>query len=566
MTSGLLASLDPADREALIAAGTTRALDPGEYLVRQQAAGDAAFVVESGLLEVVLDTDGRETVVSTLGPGEIVGEMALLSGEPRSASVRAVTAARVLVLSRELFDAFMREHAAALLEISRVLSRRLSATDAQLGRPAAGLSALLFDDVGAVADDLVAATIADITELVNGAAAIVPLGEEAEPLATLERIAELRRRNAHVVLTLTPSALERQWPAVRAAERVVVVGSTRAAERVDQLRGQLTARGAGDIRVALVGDGPWTLPRRGVPDAQAIRVRLDGNAAAGRDAIRGDGSAALARALTRRTIGLALSSGAAQGLAHVGVLDGLLRAGITPDVISGTSGGALYGSMIAAGVPIDRVRAHLVHHTRRNLNDRLDLTLPRAGLIRGEKLVGILTDLIGDVRFDELRIPLCAVAADLDTGAEVPLDCGVVHRAVRASISIPGVFVPARVDGRTLIDGAVVNPLPVSVARRMGADIVIAVQVPAPGNVADAQARARGAPRRRHHLVSTLMRSYYFASDALASVAAEDADVLIKPDVARFGWRDYRSAAAIMDAGRDAAAAAVDVVRQATPR
>lgn len=126
-------------------------------------------------------------------------------------------------------------------------------------------------------------------------------------------------------------------------------------------------------------------------------------------------------------------------------------------------------------------------------------------------------------------------------------------------ISVPGIFEPYSWNGRLLIDGVVVNPLPVSVARSMGANIVIAVQVPAPGKVT-MEANARAGSRRRKNdygIISSIVRSHHFVGDRLADKSASDADVFIKPDVTRFGWREYRSAPAIIEAGYQAGQRAV---------
>jgi len=178
----------------------------------------------------------------------------------------------------------------------------------------------------------------------------------------------------------------------------------------------------------------------------------------------------------------------------------------------------------------------------------------------------MIRDAIGEIRFGELHYPFRAVATDLENGDEVVLSEGRVYRAVRASISIPGIFKPVRLDGRLLVDGAVVTPLPVGPVRAMGAHFVIAVHVPAPGRVSDERKRAAGHRLdEKHNLISTIFRSYAFASDRLAEQAALEADVCIRPDVALFGWRDYRSAVSIIDAGRQAGSAHIERIKHQLP-
>jgi NTE family protein len=274
----------------------------------------------------------------------------------------------------------------------------------------------------------------------------------------------------------------------------------------------------------------------------------------------------LARALAGATVGLALSGGAAQGVAHLGVMQALLDAGVPIDLIVGTSGGSLYGSLVACGMPVQRAQQAVIHHTRYNLIDRADFMLPRRGIIRGARIEAMLRSLIGNLTFDDLVFPLHAVATDLDTGEEVVLSQGLVYQAVRASISVPGLFAPYRLGGRTLVDGGVVNPMPVSVARQMGASYVIAVQVPAPGKASDNQERVVSRQLSgEHNLLTTFLRCYYFAGDELAKQGAAEADVFIRPPVAHFGWRDYRSAPAIIQAGLEAGRAAVQQIAAKVP-
>lgn len=176
-------------------------------------------------------------------------------------------------------------------------------------------------------------------------------------------------------------------------------------------------------------------------------------------------------------VGLALSGGAARGLAHIGVLKALEEESIPIDMISGTSAGALVGACyakekkakaleeLALGVDWKRM-AHLID---------LNLILLWKGFVQGQKVKSFLRSIIGDVRFKDLQIPLAIVATDVDSMEEIVIKEGSVIEAVRASISLPAVFTPMKWNNRFLIDGGVVNPLPADVARNMGADIVIAV-------------------------------------------------------------------------------------------
>jgi NTE family protein len=174
-------------------------------------------------------------------------------------------------------------------------------------------------------------------------------------------------------------------------------------------------------------------------------------------------------------IGLALSSGGAAGMAHVGVIEELLAAGIEIDCIAGTSAGAMVGAAWAAG-HLEEFRATMCALTGRRVLSLFDPTWPRTGLLEGRRPLELIRPHIGDT-IETLPRPFAAVATELSTGKEVVLRKGSVADAVRASAAVPGLLMPETVDGRVLVDGGLVNPIPVDVARSLGAEFVIAVSV-----------------------------------------------------------------------------------------
>lgn len=182
-------------------------------------------------------------------------------------------------------------------------------------------------------------------------------------------------------------------------------------------------------------------------------------------------------ALAPRTpkIGLALGSGSARGWAHIGVLKALTDAGIKPDVVCGASIGALVGAAYAAG-ELDRFADWVQSLGMRDVFGFMDFNLA-GGMLKGEKLIDFWRRNFADFDIEDSSIPFGAVATDLHSGAEVWLRHGSIAKAVRASIALPGLFTPVVRDGRLLVDGGLVNPVPASLARAMGADIVIAVDL-----------------------------------------------------------------------------------------
>jgi len=174
-------------------------------------------------------------------------------------------------------------------------------------------------------------------------------------------------------------------------------------------------------------------------------------------------------------IGVALGGGGAAALSYVGVLEELATAGIPFHCVAGTSAGAVVGAALAADRLLE-FRTVMTSLTRGRVFTLFDPTWGRGGLIDGRRAMDMLAPVIG-TEFSKLAIPFSAVATNLDTGEEVVLNRGAVIDAVRASIAIPGVFRPRTIDARVLVDGGLVNPIPVSVARSMGADFVIAVSI-----------------------------------------------------------------------------------------
>jgi len=175
-------------------------------------------------------------------------------------------------------------------------------------------------------------------------------------------------------------------------------------------------------------------------------------------------------------IGLALGSGSARGWAHIGVIKALTEAGIHVDYVAGTSVGAVVGAVYASG-RIDSFKDVVLQLDWKKIASFLDVVFPKSGLIDGNRIAEFIRSHVGEKNIEDLSLPFCAVSTDLATGNEVVFQDGDIIEAVRASISVPGVFTPVRKSGAILVDGGLVNPVPVSVVREMGADLVIAVDL-----------------------------------------------------------------------------------------
>ena len=286
-------------------------------------------------------------------------------------------------------------------------------------------------------------------------------------------------------------------------------------------------------------------------------------------------------------IGLALGAGAARGWAHIGALRELRAMGLVPDIIAGSSIGALVGGCFAAG-RLDELESFARSLNRRRVFGLLDFSFSGAGLIGGDRLRVRLQESIGSMRIEDLPVRFAGVATELGTGHEVWLRRGSLVDAMRASYALPGVFEPVRIGRRWLIDGAVVNPVPVSVARALGAERVVALSIavdgtgrgatrhdgietdPADDEAPAAARRGAGLLRRGRSgasapgLASVMADAFNITQDRLmrSRLAGDPPDVLINLKVGRIGVFDFDRAEDLIALGREAARRARDEIAE----
>ncbi len=267
--------------------------------------------------------------------------------------------------------------------------------------------------------------------------------------------------------------------------------------------------------------------------------------------------------LRKRKIGLALGSGAARGLAHIGVLGVLEREGIPVDMIAGSSAGALVGALYAQGKTASKIQDLAIELGSKRFALLADPTLPKTGLIKGRKIEEEFKSIIGgDIEFGDLKIPFACVAADIETGEEVVINQGSVLEGVRASISIPVIFTVVRREGRYLVDGGLVNPVPVSILKSMEADFIIAVNV-TPDIRERTQHRGKEEEELKEpNIISVLMQSIYITTYSLVKSSMEGADVIIEPQVAHIGHFDFHRARECILQGSLAAQASIPEIKR----
>lgn len=260
-------------------------------------------------------------------------------------------------------------------------------------------------------------------------------------------------------------------------------------------------------------------------------------------------------------IGIALGAGSARGWAHIGVLRALAKAGIAPEVVCGTSIGALVGAVYADD-GLARFEPWVTALTWGKVVSYFDVTLS-GGLLKGERLFEDLREDFLGKRIEDLGRPFTAVATDLASGREVWLREGPVAEVVRASIAMPGLFTPVTRDGQLLVDGALVNPVPVSVARAMGADFVIAVDLSA--SIAGRFMReTKGSGGGMPNVAEVITGSLNIMSVRItrSRMAGEPADAVILPRLGDLGLLEYHRAAEAVAEGRAAAELAIPQIQR----
>lgn len=296
----------------------------------------------------------------------------------------------------------------------------------------------------------------------------------------------------------------------------------------------------------------------------------------------------------RPTIGLALGGGAARGWAHIGVLRSLIAAGLEPDIVAGTSIGAVAGACYVTG-KLDGLQEFATTLTRRRIFGFLDFNFAGSGLITGQRLSSRLENHLKNVAIEKLSPRFVAVATELGTGHEVWLNKGDLVTALKASFALPGIFRPVQINGRWLIDGALVNPIPVSVCRALGARIVIAVNLNCdlfgkggvihdlealaePSNVDDQMlpGNGRGAVHLLHRQIfgrsngapgmsAVMMDAINITQDRIARsrLAGDPPDITIGPRTGSIGLFDFHRAEEAIALGAKAAESQLDEIRMA---
>jgi NTE family protein len=558
----VLSGLTDELRNAVAERATITTLPAGEWLFHQGDVGDVMFLVLSGRVEVVIE-GARDEVVRVLGRGGVVGELAILTEAPRSAGVRARRDAELLALDRVRFVELLTEEARFAMSLTREIGMQLRASRA-LEPPSSSVPATI-----ALVPLVEARRFDELRKALSSALA------RCAPIAELDRsddhasygpmLDQAERESTRVLLPTGDPSTADDWTAfcLRQSDRTVVVADETAslsAAAADALRGA-------DLLLLVAGDGPaGALPLVEALDAHSVHIVRQGERF-------GDDVARAARRLSGRSVGVVLSGGGARGFCHIGVIRELLDAGLEIDRLGGCSMGAYIGGMCAMEMDADAMRDRC-HEEFVLRSVTSDYTVPLVALLRGQRAIEMLVNTFGATRIETQPRDYFCISADLIAGELVEHRTGLFADAVGASMCLPGVFRPRVREHRLLVDGGVLNNLPVQQMVSRAEGPVIAVDVtadftapePGPGRFRRARTKAWATRARRYvvggdevlpNFIETLARSVSVGSTSAVDAARRRADALIAPETGAVPMLDFGRLDEMIEIGRRTAAEAL---------
>lgn len=409
----------------------------------------------------------------------------------------------------------------------------------------------------------------------------VEQGESISPL-----LSNLTNNFQNIIIDLPPVMDSTIWKFLENADTVIIVSSAEEAhlEQTENLIRKLP----GPAKVVITHGTLGVRRRRtelekrighkievvleDIPEEKKIAYTEKPNTTYSRDLRR------FVRILSGKAWGLALSSGAARGTSHVGVLRVLEEEGLIPDAITGTSIGALLGAMWSMGRSAHSMERLARRVKRKDFFPLSDLSFPPSpSLYRGAKITEFVERVFGDKTFSDLTIPLQIAATDIDTGELIILDSGRLSDAIRASIAIPGLLRPVELQGRRLVDGAVISPVPVSPLTRMGISRIVAVNVIPPPQYhseTDEMKKRRFigskgllgklfdyGPDEIPNIIDIIGRTNLFMGSLIADELCSEASIVIRPWLPEIHWIDFDASPRFVEAGARAAQSSIAEIR-----
>lgn len=543
------ADLGEDERAAVVEHGQWYSLPGGHTLFAQGEPGDALYVVLRGGLSIVrVAPDGVRRRIARVRAGEVVGEMALVTGRARSASAIAERDCEILRLDRAAFEALVHRHPEAMLGVTRQIVTRLETIqDHPGGTPPIRPRSIALLPAGSARD--CTALRRDLARAMRLYGRVAEIGESEGGNRQTDWFHDIETANDYILYQADESAGPWSSLCLRQADLVLVVADaddTRAGHR-HPLEATARERGLG-LELVLLHPHDRLTP-------SGTAAFLEGRDLALHHQVRvgdwGD-SARLARQVTGHAVGLVLSGGGARGFAHLGVLRALAEAGVPIDMVGGCSIGAIVGAGAAlrweAFEAEPRFRRAFV-----DTNPVNDFTLPLIALTAGRRVSRRLREAFGERRIEDLWLPYYAVSTDLTAGRLAVHRQGPLWSWLRASVAIPGIM-PPWVDeaGTVFADGGVLDNLPVTPMRRLGRGAIIAVDVgeapafSAPGARPDESTFERIVLRLRRRprmpsIFQVLLRAGTVKSPAGDLLGAGLADLLLRPPVESVDFLDWKA-------------------------
>ncbi len=539
----LLSEVSDSGLKRLLGEANWFCLPGGMLLQRDGENSRALFLVVTGSLGVfVEDEHGNRKLVAHIPAGETVGEMSLISGEAHSAQLVALRDSELLRVSPEAFDSLIARYPRVMLNLMRIMVKRLQNTTSggdSKARPKTFAIIPLQDDL----DDPIAHRLTT---------ALVDMGSHAAVLdsSASDQSAEwfTNFEADHDVVFYQGDAPDSAWThlCLRQADRIFLLARS---DRPLPLRPldmpAFKERATGLPQLLLVHPAGLS---HDLPEHFALRSGLFES----HHHIRAGNTADIrrvARFIAGRAVGLVLAGGGARGFAHIGVIKALYEAGVPIDHLGGTSMGAI----VAAGIAMEWSIEELTERLRAAFvtsNPLDDYTFPLIALVRGRKVSRLLQNGFGDIRIEEMPKPFFCVSSDLTTGRIHTHRGGALWRALRASVALPGILPPVTFHGHLLVDGGVMNNLPVDVMAEQCSGPIIASDVTGELDLKATDDQYGERPfwwliregmRGSPSIVSILMRSGTVGSEAQRRVVREQADYLFEPPLKDVGLRDWKS-------------------------
>jgi NTE family protein len=542
-TFPLLADIGDAALKKLLLQANWFGLPGGMLLPRDGENDRALFLVVAGCLGVFLDDEhGAKRLVAHVPAGEAVGEMSLISGQPHTAQLVALRDTELLGVGREAFESLIARHPRVMLNMMRILIRRLSETTRQPLEHARPKAFAIIPLQPGLMDEDIAQRLSGALVTMGSRAAVLDSASENETADWFNRF-----EAAHDIVFYRGDAPESPWTqhCLLQADRVYLLARSDRPlplKPLDLPAFKERATGLPELLLVHASNGPQRLPQHFALRSGLFETHHHIRTGWSQDIQR------LARFIAGRAVGLVLAGGGARGFAHIGVIKALNEAGVPFDHLGGTSMGAIIAAGLALEWDMDeltaRMRAAFVE-----TNPLSDYTLPLIALVRGKKVSELLQEHFGLGRIEELPKPFFCVSSDLTTGRIHIHRDGELWRALRASAALPGILPPVPYHGHLMVDGGVMNNLPVDVMAQQAKGAIIASDVTGelPLEVTDARygerplwwllwQRMRGYPS----IVSILMRSGTVGSEAQRRLVRDQADMLFEPPLEGLGIRDWQ--------------------------